>query len=212
MENLTFNSNKKLDTTSFVRIGDLSYFEGPLLSLFKELNSGHFYIFDWVDRDQKSNRWIIYRASPEYLLNFLNRKLAYSELFESRLNNEIYFADIDSHNKPFFYYDAFQIESLPDTYLPNKDIFFEQSDCNAFEKIRSVIIDSLSQKKSKNEYSRIYRAHILKNKENKLIHTVYHMEHSKFFNFEIRNNLISDNIGYEKFRTYSSFKRKEHAN
>jgi hypothetical protein len=59
MEKLKFNINKSLDTGNFVRIGDLSYFEGPLLSLFEELNSGHLYLLDWVDRDEKSNRWLI---------------------------------------------------------------------------------------------------------------------------------------------------------
>lgn len=43
MEILTFNNNKQLDISNFIRIGDLSHFEGPLLTLFEELNSGHLY-------------------------------------------------------------------------------------------------------------------------------------------------------------------------
>ncbi len=96
MENLAFNSNKQLYTSNFVRIGDLSYFEGPLISLFEELNSGHLYLFDWVDRDENTNRWLIYRASPNYLLQFIHSRISHLELFQRRPEKEIYFADIDS--------------------------------------------------------------------------------------------------------------------
>lgn len=154
MENLIFNINKPLDTSNFVRIGDLSYFEGPLLSLFEELNSGHLYLFDWVDRDEKSNRWLIYRTSPNYLLRFINCEISHLEIFEKRPEKEVYFTDIDSRNKLFSSYDSFAIERLPQTYYPNSDNFFELSDCNNFEKIKSVIINSRSKQKLENEYSR----------------------------------------------------------
>ena len=94
MENLIFNNEKKLDMTNLVRVGDLSYFEGPLLSLFEELNSGHFYLFDWVDRDMKTNRWIIYRVSPKYLLNYLSGKISHLDIFNNRPNNSVFFMDI----------------------------------------------------------------------------------------------------------------------
>lgn len=170
MEKLKFNSNKKLDTTNFFRVGDLSYFEGPLLSLFEEFNSGHFYLFDWVDRDSKSNRWIIYRVSPKNILLFLNGKSSHLDLFESRSNETIYFTDINSHNKSFSQYDSFELESFPKIYSPNNDNFFEKSDSKAFGKIKSVIIDSLSRQKSENEYSKIYGVSIFKYKDNKTHH------------------------------------------
>jgi hypothetical protein len=53
MENLSINKEHKLKVTNLVRVGDISYFEGPILSLFTELHSGHLYLFDWVDRDKK---------------------------------------------------------------------------------------------------------------------------------------------------------------
>lgn len=228
MENLTFNSDKKLESTNFFRVGDLSYFEGPLLSLFEEFNSGHFYVFDWVDRNHKLNRWIIYRVSPEHLLQFLSGKLSHLELFENRPNKTIYFTDIASHNKSFFHYEAFQLENLPNSYIPNNDNFFEPLDCNAFEKIKSVVINALSRQKSENEYSESYSMGISKHKEIKSVYynTIHddfktitnRLLRSKSFNFDIMSDLTSNKLEYSKFESYHSFKkpeptkRKEYAN
>jgi hypothetical protein len=221
---------KILTFYNIVRIGGLSYFEGPLLSLFEELNSGHFYVFDWVDRDHKFNRWIIYRVSPKYLLQFLRGKLSHLKLFANRPNGTVYFTNIDSHNKPFFNYDVFQIENLPDSYIPNDDNFFEQSDCNTFEKIVSIVGNTLSKQKYENEYPKNYLVSLLKHKETKPIY--YNKVHSglrtirdhnlitrsKSFNLEEVNDLNSNNVEYTKFATYSNskkpepIKRREYAN
>lgn len=171
MVNLIDNSAEKLDTTYLVRVGDLSYFEGPLLSLFQELKSGHFYVFDWVDRDLKSNRWIIYRVSPKYLLQFIYGKISHLGLFQNRPDDTLFFTDIDSNNKSFYHYEVSPIKDLPNKYIPNKDNYFEVSDCIAFEKIESVVIDSLSRQNSENEYSGTYRPHILKRAEIKSIYS-----------------------------------------
>lgn len=162
MENLTFSSKKSLDTSKFNRIGDLLYFEGPILSLFEELNSGHLYLFDWVDRDEKSNRWLIYRTSPISLLQFIRYQISHLRLFRKRPEEEVYFVDIDAKNELFSNYDAFAIEELPQNYLPNDDNFFELSDCKHFEEIEAVIINALSKQKSENRYSTIYKEKVPK--------------------------------------------------
>lgn len=190
MENLTINTNKPLDTSNFVRIGDLSYFEGPLLSLFEELNSGHLYLFDWVDRDNKFNRWLIYRVSPKFLLQFININISHFELFEERLDKEVYFTDIDSKNKLFSNYNSFAIESLPSNYYPNGDNFFELSDCNHFEKIKSVLRNSLSKQKSENEYRITNSMQVLKRSQVK----------SVYFNpIQNKNNFIASSLRYAKY-------------
>lgn len=156
MKDLVFNGDKKISLTNLVRIGDLSYYEGPLLTLFEELNSGHFYIFDWVDRDMQANRWLIYRVKPSYLLRYIQDEISHLELFINRHSNKVYFTDIDYHNRPFSHYDAFDLECIPHEYFPNTDSFFDTSDCTAFDKIKSAIIASLSKQKQSNEYSKAY--------------------------------------------------------
>ncbi len=169
MEHLISNKNKKLYTSNFIRIGDLSYFEGPILSLFEEIKSGHLYLFDWVDRDEKFNRWIIYRVTPKHLKKFLSCKISHLVLFENRPDKTVYFTDIDSISESFSYYDCFEVENLPKDYYPNEDNFFDLSDCISYEKINSVISSSLSRQKSENSYFSVESStNISTDEENKL--------------------------------------------
>lgn len=153
MENLITQPNSTLDTYNFVRIGDLCAFEGPILSLFEELNSGYLYLFDWVDRDKKHNRWLIYRVSPRELLKFLHEEISHFELFKSKPQPITYYIDIDSRNQIFYNYPAIELAEMPTNYYPNKDSFFEIEDCPMFEKIKSFVIKTLSNQKMENEYS-----------------------------------------------------------
>jgi hypothetical protein len=228
MENLTFNSNISLDTSNLVRIGDLSNFEGPLLSLFEELNSGHLYLFDWVDRNEKFNRWLIYRVLPSFLLHYINCRISHSELFENRPLNEVYFTDIDVGNKPFYIYDSFLIESLPKNYFPNSDNFFDLSDCNNFKKIKSVIINSLSKQKTDNEYSIVHRIDVLKRVDvklayfnqaiNKISSIAYRVNYKEYTYIPIVGNLSLNNIKGLSFKlsstekNYETRKKKSYAN
>ncbi|MCB0538774.1 MAG: hypothetical protein KDE33_14760 [Bacteroidetes bacterium] len=222
MEKLTFNINKSLDTSNFVRIGDLSYFEGPLLSLFEELNSGHLYLLDWVDRDEKSNRWLIYRASPNSLLQFINCKISHLELFQNRPEKEVYFADIDSRNKLFSSYNSYAVESLPESYYPNNENFFELSDCNHFEKIKSVIINALSKRKTENEYSTVYSVRVLKRSEvksayfNRVRHKIssvaFPVRHLDYTDILTLSNLSLNNIKGVSLKTYPIVKKHQTQN
>ncbi len=170
MENLIVNNNQLLNTTNFIRVGDLSYFEGPILTLFEELHTGYLYLFDWIDRDEHYNRWLIYRVSPKSLLQFIQTKISHLELFEKRPTRTVYFTDIDSKNKPCHSYDAFEIADLPTKYYPNSDNLFDVSDCKSFDTIKSVIINSLSRHKLDNEYPAKYSIKILKQLEGKSIY------------------------------------------
>lgn len=218
MENLIFNSDKKLDTSNFVRVGDLSFYEGPLLSIFEDINSGYLYLFDWADRDKNFNRWLIYRVSSKFLMHFLNGKISHLELFKCRPNDQIYFSDIDSNNKHFFHYGAFEIINLPSNYLPNNDNFFDPCDCNSYEKIKSAILHSLSRQKSENEYSKAYKVRILKPQIKKFIYhnRIYNIKtvplvvkHPKFIKFGIVDEPITNGFQKIKSSTFLSFKKPE---
>lgn len=152
MEQLTYNNDRQLDTTNFVRVGDLSNFEGPMLSLFEELSNGHLFLFDWVDRNQSSNRWLIYRVYPIALMNFIKGKISHFELFQERPQKAIFYTDIDSKSSPIFPYTAFEILILPDSYLPNKDNYFIKEDCHSYSRILAVVKNSISRQKQGNEY------------------------------------------------------------
>ena len=206
MENLICNTDEKINTANFIRIGDLLYFEGPLLSLFKEENSGHFYVFDWVDRDAVCNRWLIYSVSATHLLHFINGKISHLELLENRPNKAIYVSEIDARNNHFSSYTNAKIANLPDSYLPDSDSFFELCDCISFEKIKASIIASLSRQKIENQYVPIYDIRTLKSNlikvssENKIdsLDIAKYLKHSEVpgFRTEIIPNLISNSVKY----------------
>jgi len=222
MENLIINKNKRLHTNNFVRIGDLSYFEGPLLSVFEELNSGHLYLFDWVDRDHNFNRWLIYRISPKFLLQYINCEITHFELFERRPDKDIYFTDIDLKNQPFSDYESFALELLPQNYFPNTDNFFELCDCKHFEKIKSAIINSLSNQKSENEYSVVDSEQDLKSKnvkssyfnriQNNLHSIAISTQYIGYGDIQMLGKLQINNIQGISFKSYTSVKKRRFQN
>lgn len=148
MENLLIIQEKR--TNSFIRIGDLSYFEGPLLSLFEDAITGHLYLFDWVDRDRTFNRWLIYRINPNVLLNFIKTKASHFDLFKSNPEGKFYISDIDNTSHKINEYTLLEIKEVPFTYYPNKESYFEIEDCKSFDSIQAVLIQSISRQKQEN--------------------------------------------------------------
>jgi hypothetical protein len=115
------------------RIGDLSWFDGPLLTLFEDAQNGFLYLFDWVDRNSEVNRWLIYRAYPADLLAFMDGRRSLSEIFDSRKDTTLLVADVASVSE----WSVYEIEALPESYRPTEDNYFDASDCPDELKIRS---------------------------------------------------------------------------
>lgn len=117
---------------SLIRIGDLINMDGPMLVLFKSRMSDELYLFDWVDNNDKSNRWLIYRVDKGDLLKFIKNKQSYKNLFENN-NAIIYFADIDSSN--FSDYGIYKLKEIPEAYKPDRDVLFDSNDSKNLDKI-----------------------------------------------------------------------------
>lgn len=90
-----------LKPSNWLRIGDLSNFEGPLLTLFQDLETNHLFLYDWADRDKTHNRWIIYTVFAEKLNQFLNKEISHFDLFQERPTQEVYVSDIDNRGMNF---------------------------------------------------------------------------------------------------------------
>ncbi|MCC5944191.1 MAG: hypothetical protein JJT94_04600 [Bernardetiaceae bacterium] len=104
-------------------MGDLIYYEGPLLSHFQDENQNdtHFF-YRWVDNDQKANRWLVFKSSNQDLIKFFNSQ--FSELDLIAQNNTLTFLDLDDKLNPMgIYMTAF--EDVPEDYLPSPKTFFE---------------------------------------------------------------------------------------
>ena len=132
---------------SLLRIVDVVNFEGPLLTLFRDTISNNLYLFDWVDRDKLFNRWIVYRCNPDTLNQFIKSEISHYELFMSG-ESFCYLVDID---KDIVWNNFQEIikQDLPESYLPQRDIFFEEVDCPNFFKLNAFITKQTTRKYSK---------------------------------------------------------------
>lgn len=152
MENLNKYDNEEVHLKkNLVRIGDLINMDGPMLVVFKDITSQDLYLFDWVDNDNKSNRWLVYKVDKNDLTSFLKRKISYRRLFEKN-NNTPYFTDIDSEE--FNVYKIFKLKEIPFEYRPDKDVLFDSNDSRNLDKIIKVL--NLDNDLNEKDYSKEY--------------------------------------------------------
>ena len=135
------------------RLGDIINIDGPVLSLFQDERNKDLYLFDWVDSDETTNRWLIYKINPEILNDFLISKISYRKMFESALLSEFYFADI--FNSENIDYSLQKIKYLPKKYLATKDVFLDIDDTKNFDEIHQVVNTILEKNKKSNMVNKI---------------------------------------------------------
>lgn len=152
MEDLLIKGTNLAVPNNLTRVGDLVYFEGPLLTLFENSGNGHFYLFDWIDRDKFFNRWLVYRISPAALLSFISNQISHLDLFKSNPDGKFYFTDIEAKHK-MNDYALLELIDVPLKYFPNSENYFDKADCPFFGKIRALTIRALFRTKQDNEYS-----------------------------------------------------------
>ena len=117
---------------NLVRIGDLINMDGPMLVVFRDTIGGDLYLFDWVDNDDKSNRWLIYNVDKKDLIIFLKTRISYKTLFEKN-GSILYYTDIASEQIQAF--KIFKLKEVPVGYKPDKDVLFDSSDSKNLDKI-----------------------------------------------------------------------------
>lgn len=96
---------------------DLIAFDGPLLSLFKQSN-GLDALFVWLDCDNTRNRWCIVPLSRGELWDYLTGKISLRSLINALPSIHIFNSGAKAGRKTFF-----EIDKLPDFYLPDHDSF-----------------------------------------------------------------------------------------
>ena len=164
-----------------VRIVDIINFEGPLLSLYENPANGHLFLYDWIDRDEKLNRWLIYYCKPIKIWEYINQKISHYDLFDSK-TGVCYIIDINSN---LHIDNAVRInrETLPDIYFPEKEAYFESSDCIQYDKLIQFVKSSLQ--KSENELTEIYA---IKKAEH-----YFWQKYFKPFDYNLHNKLLLGN-------------------
>lgn len=105
------------------KVADLIYFDGPLLSHFKN-KDGDSYLYYWCDANENYNRWLVFRISDEDLNRYLIGKSSLREIITDPVDGFIYSADIDD-NLQFHNVYMVQPADLPEAYIPEVDSFYE---------------------------------------------------------------------------------------
>jgi hypothetical protein len=119
-----------------IRVADVVNIDGPLLTLFLHTNR-QLYLFDWVDRDATSNRWLVYRTNKAILNRFLNKDISHYELLMAD-ESSVYKIDIDN-NLVWHNCQHVAKKALPTQYLPLKDVFFDVSDCPNYARLSAFL-------------------------------------------------------------------------
>ena len=111
------------DFSSFKKIADLVYFDGPFLSHYVS-GKGDDYLFYWADRDDQDNRWLVLRVSLSSLQKYVGKELTLLELIKNPNDGYLYSVDVDSdlhyHNIKLV-----QPSAIPVDYLPDADSYYE---------------------------------------------------------------------------------------
>lgn len=97
---------------------------------------GDDYLFYWVDRDDKDNRWLVLRVSLASLQKYIGKELSLLELIENPNDGYLYSVDVDNdlnyHNIKLI-----QPSAISEDYLPEADSYYE------FEPIPAEAADEL---------------------------------------------------------------------
>lgn len=96
---------------------DLVYFDGPLLSLFRQ-SDGSDALFAWLDCDNRSNRWCVVPVTRSELWHYLNGKISLRSLILALPSILIFNTGAKASRRTFY-----EIEALPKDYLPDEDSF-----------------------------------------------------------------------------------------
>jgi len=121
------------------RIGDIIYFEGPLLALYQSEQNGRLFLCDWVDRDAQSNRWLKYRTTALAVYQFLQKAISHRDLLRAKYTKGEFWSfevNTEAGHHRFYRLDK---DKFPEPYLPRPDSFFESSDCPQLTAIETFI-------------------------------------------------------------------------
>lgn len=105
-----------------IKIKDLIYFEGPLLSHFQSVFKENF-LFYWVDTNNDFNRWIVFRTSNEHLTKYQNKETTLYQLITNSDNGNLYKVDIDD-NLEYHNLSIVELDDLPTSYLPDVNSYY----------------------------------------------------------------------------------------
>jgi len=108
---------------SFIKVCDLIFYDGPLLSHFKSPAKKD-YLFYWVDVNDGINKWIVVPVTEYSIKQYLLKTISLKQLILSSEDGIAYSVDT---NHMINYKNAFtfSLDDIDPEYLPEEDSFFD---------------------------------------------------------------------------------------
>lgn len=127
-----------LPVTGLIKVRDLVYFDGPLLTQYVHPN-GDDYLKYWCDCDQIANRWMILRVNEASVLRLINRFVPLDYVIPKGCRDEFVYIVDESASKSKV--NLVRLENLPSDYLPEAGAFLDKPKTRRDSKSFSVIVE-----------------------------------------------------------------------
>lgn len=114
--------NLKFDFSKLIKVADLIYFDGPLLSHYMS-SKGENYLFYWVDVDNEYNRWVVIRTDIFSIQQYLEKKVTLYSIITHPNDGFVYMVDIDNEIR-YHNIKAISIDDLPEEYTPMENSYY----------------------------------------------------------------------------------------
>lgn len=106
-----------------VKVEDLIYYDGPLLSHYCT-DAGKHYLFSYVDGDDTANRWVVNEVTVAHLYDYLTNNRTLHDIFQQDYNTKILVVDTDGEGE-FTQVSIVSCVDLAADYLPDEESYFE---------------------------------------------------------------------------------------
>ena len=111
-----------MNLTKQVKLFDIEYYEGPMLSLFRDDKVGSFYLYKWLDVDKTGHKWLIFKTNLDNLYDYIHQNIDEKTLVQNALNGQ-YTTVVIQPNLVFGQIKHFTSVSLPSRFLPANGCF-----------------------------------------------------------------------------------------
>ena len=118
-----------------IRVDDLIYFDGPLLSTYKK-EDGSLFLILWVDNTATDNRWCVIPVEDETLTSFLDKEITLRDVINKTEN--VIFKDVINKTENVIFKDLYSegnellerqvkkvlVKDIPEEYMPTNESYF----------------------------------------------------------------------------------------
>ena len=106
-----------------IRVDDLIYFDGPLLSTYKK-EDGSLFLILWVDNTDTDNRWCVIPVEDETLTSFLDKEITLRDVINKTEN--VIFKDLYSEGNELLERQVKKVlvKDIPEEYMPTNESYF----------------------------------------------------------------------------------------